>query len=76
MQGLIQLFEESGVPMPLRRTGPCQYTLTAASGNNGGGNIAGAKCVVRLVNGRLMVRSGSSNVDVLAWLAKQPVPRA
>ncbi|GAB4814324.1 hypothetical protein N2152v2_001370 [Parachlorella kessleri] len=77
MQGLIQLFEESGVPLPLRHTGPCQYTLAGASGSHGGSSGAGggAKCVVRLVNGRLMVRSGSSNVDVLAWLAKQPVPR-
>lgn len=57
----MQLFEESGVHLPLRHTGPCQY------------NVGHHKMMVRLVNGRLMARSGSSNVCVFSWLGKLPV---
>ena len=61
-QGLLHLFREQGVGIPLQRAGPCQYRLGSA------------RLAVRLVNGRLMARAGAGQtVDVLAWLEKQPV---
>ena len=46
LQGLLQLFAENGVAIPLHKCGPCQYRLGTA------------KLAVRLVNGRLMARAG------------------
>jgi hypothetical protein len=46
LQGLLQLFAENGVVIPLHKCGPCQYRLGSA------------KLAVRLVNGRLMARAG------------------
>ncbi|KAI7842900.1 hypothetical protein COHA_003412 [Chlorella ohadii] len=62
MQGLLQLFRENGLPIPLQKCGPCQYKLGAA------------KLSVRLVNGRLMGRAGAGQqLDLFEWLGKQPV---
>ena len=46
LQGLLQLFAENGVCIPLHKCGPCQYRLGTA------------KVAVRLVNGRLVARAG------------------
>lgn len=71
MLGLVQLFQEAGLPLPLRKVGPCKFALQGRCGGPGGG---GTHLVVRLVNGRLMTRSGPTNIDVLDWLERQPVP--
>ncbi|KAL4858591.1 Glutathione S-transferase P [Chlorella vulgaris] len=62
VQGLLQLFQDNGVHVPLLKCGPCQFRLGSA------------KLSVRLVNGRLMARGGAGQtMDVFAWLEKQPV---
>lgn len=62
LQGLLQLFQDNGVHVPLLKCGPCQFRLGSA------------KLSVRLVNGRLMARGGAGQtMDVFAWLEKQPV---
>jgi hypothetical protein len=58
---VLTLLRDNGVDVPLRRVGSCQYGLGAA------------RAAVRLVNARPMVRSGAGAVDLLAWLARQPV---
>lgn len=64
-QGLLQLFRESGVTIPMHKCGPCQYRLGTA------------KLAVRLVNGRIMARSGAGqHQDIFCWLEKQPVQGA
>lgn len=65
VEGLRQLCEQNGVPLPLERLGPCQYRL-----GKGGGKLG-----VRLINGKLMARSGPSYVDVFQWLERQPVAK-
>eukprot|EP00887_Chlorella_sp_A99_P002061 scaffold18.g2061.t1 len=60
MEALAQLFTENGVPLALAKTGPCQYQLGPSRVN------------LRLVNGRLMVISGPTNLDVLDFLERQP----
>ena len=61
-QGLTQLFNTNGVHLPLQRVGPCTFAL------------GGARASVRLVNGRLMARSGSGGwLDIVGWLERQPV---
>ncbi|KAL4422232.1 hypothetical protein ABPG77_009707 [Micractinium sp. CCAP 211/92] len=63
VQGLLQLFDSNGLPVPLHKCGQCMYRL----------GPAGCKLSLRLVNGRLMARSGAGQtLDVLAWLEKQP----
>ena len=62
--GLQELCEENGLPLPLRRIGPCQYLL-------GPGHRC--KLGVRLISGRLMARQGTAWVDVFTWLERQPL---
>ncbi len=63
LQGLLQLFDSNGLPVPLHKCGQCMYRL----------GPAGCKLSLRLVNGRLMARSGAGQtMDILAWLEKQP----
>jgi hypothetical protein len=65
--GLQALFEANGLALPLHPLpAACQYRLGAR----------GARLSARLVNGRLMARSGPSWVDVWAWLERQPLPGA
>jgi hypothetical protein len=61
-QDLAQLFHENGVHLPLVRVGCCQYSL-----------CGGRTFVVRVINGKAMVRSGPSFVDFVSLLEKQPV---
>jgi hypothetical protein len=62
LQGLLQLFADNGVAIPLAKCGPAQYRLGSA------------KLAVRLVNGRLVARAGAGQTtDVLHWLERQPV---
>lgn len=59
----MQLFSSNGLPIPLHKCGQCMYRL----------GPAGAKLSLRLVNGRLVARSGAGQMmDILAWLEKQP----
>lgn len=64
MQGLVQLFSEAGLDLPLRAVGKCRYSL------------GGSRVGVRLVRGRLMVRSGAGLIPLMDWLEKQPLPRS
>jgi hypothetical protein len=64
--GLQQLCEESGLPLPLRKIGSCQFQL-------GGRKSGGQKLSVRLINGRLMARSGPAWLDIFTWLERQPI---
>jgi len=63
VEGLRELCEENGVPLPLLRVGPNSYRI----GENG------AKLGVKLINGRLMARSGPSYIDIFQWLERQPL---
>ena len=61
-QGVVELLAESGLHLPLSQAGPGQYLLGSS------------RASVRLVQGKLMVRSGAGHVPFLDWLAKQPLP--
>lgn len=71
--GLKELCEENGVPMPLRKVGPSQFQLlVGGTVGTGGKESRGQKLSVRLINGRLMARSGPAWVDIFQWLERQP----
>ena len=61
LQGLLELFEELGLHVPLRRTGPSTYCLGSA------------RLAVRLVCGKLVGRAGGGAVDIFGWLGRQPM---
>ncbi len=64
--GLKELCEENGISLPLRKIGPCQFQLV-------GRKSGGQKLSVRLINGRLMARSGPAWLDIFTWLERQPL---
>ncbi|KAL4550244.1 hypothetical protein Ndes2526B_g08401 [Nannochloris sp. 'desiccata'] len=64
--GLKELCEENGIPLPLHRVGPCQFQLV-------GKKSGGQRLSVRLINGRLMARSGPAWLDIFKWLERQPL---
>lgn len=61
VDGVCDIFEDNGLPLPLEKTGSCTYKLGSA------------KTVVRLMNGKLMAKSGPTFVNMFAWIAKQPL---
>ena len=59
------MLHQHGVPLPLQRTGPCQFVLGTA------------RAAVRMVNGRLVVRGGAGQAqEITAWLERQPLRSA
>jgi len=66
--GLKELCEENGIPLPLQKVGPCQFQLLGRKNGSGGQKLS-----VRLINGRLMARSGPAWLDIFKWLERQPL---
>lgn len=63
MKGLKQLFDENGMILPLHKISSCSYQL----------GKCGGKMHIKIINGQLMVRAGSSYTDIFTWLERQPV---
>jgi hypothetical protein len=63
VEGLQFVFQQNHVPLPLKRTGPATYRLGERQ-----------RLLARLVNGRLMVRSGPTYVEFFEWLERQALP--
>lgn len=61
MTKFITLFQEGGIALPIEKVGPCQYKMGSS------------KLLIKLVNGRLMAKSGPTSIDIVQWLEKQPI---
>ena len=59
--GLQRLCEDQGLSVPLVKVGSCQYRL--------GRRVA----LLRLIHGKLVVKSGPAWVEFMQWLEKQPL---
>jgi len=66
--GLKELCEENGISLPLQKVGPCQFHLLGQKNGSGAQRLS-----VKLINGRLMARSGPAWLDIFKWLERQPL---